>query len=194
MGQSVIYFTADMHLFHKNIIRYCDRPFSDVRQMNKCIIDNYNDVVNDSDHVYFLGDMAHGPECEVSNLAQCVHRLNGWKHLILGNHDRFSAYDYVNKMGFMSVHTWLKMDALPLILVHDPAAVTALEPMMQEMAKYNNTYLVGHLHGLIKEIPDKHIINVGVDVNDFRPVPINQILERSSLFPDRLPLAPKGGS
>ena len=44
-----IYVTSDTHFNHKNIIEYCNRPYSSVEEMNKAIIDNWNSVVKDED-------------------------------------------------------------------------------------------------------------------------------------------------
>jgi len=51
----MIYFTADDHLGHKNIIRFCDRPFHNVHNMNKLLIQNWNEVVSHNDTVFVLG-------------------------------------------------------------------------------------------------------------------------------------------
>lgn len=51
-----IYFTSDLHLGHDNIIRFCNRPFSSVEEMNDRIIQNYNSIVHKNDLVYILGD------------------------------------------------------------------------------------------------------------------------------------------
>jgi len=41
------WFTADLHLGHRNIIEYCNRPFADVDEMNRALIANWNQVVGD---------------------------------------------------------------------------------------------------------------------------------------------------
>jgi len=52
-------FTADLHLGHANIIRHCSRPFANVDEMDRTLIDNWNEVVQPSDTVWMLGDFAH---------------------------------------------------------------------------------------------------------------------------------------
>ena len=76
------YVTSDLHLFHKKIIEYCDRPFETVEEMNQVIINNWNDVVNEDDIVYVLGDFCFGNK---ETLKSVVSQLKGRKILCLGN-------------------------------------------------------------------------------------------------------------
>ena len=76
-----VFFTADTHLGHKNIITSTNRPFKSVAAMDGAIVKRWNERVTPQDRVYHLGDFAfddHDPYLEL---------LNGQKHLILGNHD-----------------------------------------------------------------------------------------------------------
>ena len=80
----MIYFTADHHFDHQNILKYCARPFGGVNEMNEELVRRWNSVVTPEDTVYYLGDfsMAKRP---VEFFGQ---KLHGEKHLIAGNHDR----------------------------------------------------------------------------------------------------------
>ena len=83
-----VFFTADTHLGHKNIITSTNRPFESVAAMDSAIVKRWNERVTPQDLVYHLGDFAfddHEPYLEL---------LNGQKHLILGNHDHS---DWVKK-------------------------------------------------------------------------------------------------
>ena len=81
-----IFFTSDLHLGHANVIRFQNRPFADVEEMNRTLICNYNSLVQKEDTVYILGDLAYRISADEANTL--ISRLNGRKYLILGNHDR----------------------------------------------------------------------------------------------------------
>lgn len=81
----MIYYISDMHFGHSNVIRFDDRPFADVDQMNEALIRNWNERVTPDDTVYVIGDgFFKGEEMSVNIIQQ----LNGHKRLIRGNHDR----------------------------------------------------------------------------------------------------------
>ena len=85
----MIYFTSDLHLWHRAVIHMQNRPFADENEMNRTIIANYNAVVHKNDTVYILGDIAHRTKVEEVNAL--IAKLNGKKYLLRGNHDK--AYD-----------------------------------------------------------------------------------------------------
>ena len=53
----MVYFTADLHLGHANIIGHCGRPFASVEEMDRVLLQNWNDRVRPTDAVYILGDL-----------------------------------------------------------------------------------------------------------------------------------------
>jgi calcineurin-like phosphoesterase family protein len=81
-----IYFSADLHLSHHNIISYADRPFKTALEMNNILIDNFNACVRQNDDVYILGDFSFSRDIE--EIKDQINMLNGFKYLVLGNHDR----------------------------------------------------------------------------------------------------------
>lgn len=83
------WWTSDTHFSHANIIRYCDRPFRDVREMNEALVQNWNAIVATDDVVYHLGDLALGQDIELQ--IALTSRLHGDKRLVPGNHDRIAA-------------------------------------------------------------------------------------------------------
>lgn len=81
----MIYYIADMHFGHKNVLRFDNRPFADTDLMDEVLIHNWNERVTGEDIVYVLGDAFWKNE---ENSVKIIQRLNGHKHLIRGNHDR----------------------------------------------------------------------------------------------------------
>jgi len=149
------YFTADFHIGHANIIRYCKRPFKDVNEMREKIIRNWNTIVKDEDIVFHIGDFVSS--YEKVNIENIINRLNGQIIFIKGNHDRgplFKIQDAMFILGQQQLH-----------LVHIPE---------EAQADYN---LVGHVHEKwkTKKVGDHFCINVGVDQWNFTPVSIKQI-------------------
>lgn len=79
------FFTSDLHFFHQNVIRFDNRPYTSVEEMNEALINNWNKKVKKDDLVYILGDISWGKDEETCAIFE---RLNGRKILIKGNHDR----------------------------------------------------------------------------------------------------------
>lgn len=84
MTSPEVWFTSDLHFGHANIIKYCNRPFDSVDEMNEALITYWNETVAPTDHVWVLGDVFMGKKAETMPLAK---RLHGEKFLIPGNHD-----------------------------------------------------------------------------------------------------------
>ena len=91
MKEPKIFLIGDCHFGHRNIIKYCNRPFKDVEDMNEQLIKNWNSVVGKNDTVYVVGDFAL---CGKQKIIEIGQRLNGRKRLVLGNHDQASVNTY----------------------------------------------------------------------------------------------------
>lgn len=79
------FYIADTHINHANCLRFDNRPFSTVEEMNEALITNWNSVVTNNDVVYILGDWIWGKVNE--QYLQIAASFNGNKVLIVGNHD-----------------------------------------------------------------------------------------------------------
>lgn len=155
------WFTADWHLDHHNIIKYCKRPFKSVTEMNQTILNNYCAAVKPHDVVFFVGDLSMHKGDYKQWYDKTFSKLPGIKYLILGNHDKLKPFTYVS-IGFVSVHTSLKVDEF--FIVHNPATV---------ITKDYKKIICGHIHNLFKK--QGNCLNVGVDVWDFKPINIKQV-------------------
>lgn len=133
MDTSKIWLIADTHFCHANIIKYCDRPFSSVADMDDIMILNWNDRVNDNDRVFVLGDFCLAGKDKIIEIGQ---QLNGRKTLIMGNHDSASLKTYY-EAGFeiVSKHPIIIEDFI--ILSHKPM-------FTPPNSVYFNIY--GHVH------------------------------------------------
>mgnify|MGYP002510689952 CR=1 FL=1 len=86
---STTFFTSDLHFGHKNIIRYCNRPFCNLDNMEETIINFWNKTVPENADVFILGDVAFS--MSKTKIKEVLNKLNGRKHLIMGNHDRLNS-------------------------------------------------------------------------------------------------------
>ena len=82
----MIYFTADHHFGHQNIIKHCNRPFGSVEEMDEELIMLWNKSVREKDIVYILGDLLFR---NATSSEEYLEKLNGKKYLIVGNHDKY---------------------------------------------------------------------------------------------------------
>ncbi len=156
-----ILFTSDTHFGHTNIIKYCDRPYADVEEMNQAMIDRWNEVVTFKDTVYHLGDFAFGPVCFVE---KCRKKLNGKVILIHGNHDRIGKETLSKIFTECYSKTRIKLGEQTLHLSHHP---------IQTEDGSADYYLNGHVH--TRWITEGRRVNVGVDVWNFKPVTWGEI-------------------
>lgn len=131
--------------------------------MHNDIIKKHNEVVPKDGVVYHLGDFAFVRKDQLSKITGILDQMNGQHHLILGNHDEGKPFTYVN-MGFASVHTALYVEEF--LLMHDPAMAVAVDDKQK--------VLCGHLHELTTFV-NPHILNVGVDVWEFKPISIDHV-------------------
>lgn len=109
---------ADTHFNHENIIKYCNRPFASVEEMDETMIKNWNETVSNKDTILHLGDFGLGNK---EYIASIVKRLNGKKILIMGNHDNWSEQTY-RDMGFHTVSRFPIVWGDFYILSHAPLA------------------------------------------------------------------------
>lgn len=169
----MIHFTSDTHWGHNNIIRYSNRPFASVEEMNEALIANWNAVVKYDDVVYHLGDFAFLP---YDKLKQIARRLNGTKHFIRGNHDKEidrHKTDLLNSKTFASIQDYyeLKHDGQMICLFHYGQRVW-------NKSHHGSIMLYGHSHGSLP--PFGKSVDVGVDCKEitpeYRPVSFDEVM------------------
>ena len=174
----MIYFTADTHFCHSNIIGSCQRPFNDVSEMNVQIINNWNTMITNHDDIYILGDFMYKGDPKEAN--DILSKLKGKKYLVKGNHEKYLENPHFKPGVFEWVKDYfvLSYKGMDIVLFHFPI-------FQWHKSHKGSIHLYGHIHNRAIRIPEfgenikvlgPKAINVGVDVNDFYPVSIEQIL------------------
>lgn len=140
------FFTADEHYGHANIIKYCDRPFKSVEEMDNEIIKRHNEVVSNDDTVFHIGDFTLNNEAMSS-----IRRLNGVHTFIKGSHDYWlDAYKEINAHEILEI----EIEGQVIVLCHYSMRVWPL-------SHYNSWHLFGHSHGRLEGIGKS--MDIGVD-------------------------------
>jgi calcineurin-like phosphoesterase family protein len=157
------FFISDTHFGHTNIIKYENRPFNTVGEMDEYIIKQWNSVVSDGDLVYHLGDFFL---TYTDRQMEIFDRLDGDIILIRGNHDRQSDTKLIERIGFKEVHDeyYLMEDGMVTLLTHRP--ILNLAYMDKNEIDFN---LHGHKHSVENQYSDRHI-NLSVENINYTPV------------------------
>ena len=154
----MIYFISDTHFHHHNIINYCNRPFKDVNEMNKIIINNWNNIVTENDTVYHLGDFCLFSDEEIKNI---FNKLNGNKILIRGNHEylieelcrRGYPLSHDDSNGTSKTVMDLDLEAKNWDVACE-TTMTKLKPLLNQMVNYFETDKYIFVHSWIPCIGD----------------------------------------
>ena len=159
-----IWFTADTHYGHANILKFCElrSRFSSIQEHDETLIQNWNDVVQPEDTVYHLGDF-----CFSRDPDRIFNRLVGNKHLILGNHDRERKIKHL-PWGWIKRVYDLKVDKKTLIFLSHFAH------RRWNKSHHGSLHLYGDSHGRLPDFGKS--TDVGVDCWDFAPVHLDTIL------------------
>lgn len=161
------WFTADPHFGHANIIRHCKRPFSNVEEMDAAMIARWNAVVKPVDTVYVVGDYAY--RCSFDYAYETLKGLNGFKHILLGNHD-----DLAKKIAHKHTGAWASVSQRKEIKIHGQKIVLDHYSMRSWHHDIRGAWhLFGHVHGLLP--PFGKSMDVGVDVWNFTPINFEQV-------------------
>ena len=155
------FFTSDTHFGDHRVLNLYPRPFASVGEMDAELVRRWNAVVGAEDEVWHLGDFARTAAKAREVLAQ----LSGRKHLVVGNNDPEPGA----VAGWASVVAYaeLEVDGRFLVLCHYPFRSWN----RQHRGAIN---LHGHSHGRLKPLARQ--FDVGVDVRDYRPVTLQEML------------------
>lgn len=175
-----IFFTSDTHFWHENILKFCNRPFSSIEEMNDTIINNWNSVVKKNDIVFHLGDFCF---CRSDKFKELIEKLNGKIYLILGNHDLKTIKQWhATKFEGVYQQMCIKIDGKKIYLNHFPFLCYAGTYYRYEDAVWQ---LFGHVHSSDKNkngldnqrlsmlFPTQY--DVGVDNNNYTPISFEEV-------------------
>lgn len=145
--------------------------------MNEELIKNWNKKVSANDNVYVLGDFCWGYNSK--QISELLNKLNGYKYLIYGNHDRLNNHYLSNSWIEICPYKELNINNHKFILFHYPIADF-------NCMHYKSIHLYGHVHNnpsLIDKLDkDKYYVyNVGVDTNNYEPVSYEEILKKLNI-------------
>ena len=198
--------SADYHLGHGNIIKYSNRPFSTPFEMNEAIIAKHNERVKPEDTFFFLGDFCFKHSLEDDAIAggrptkadEWLSRLNGHKIMIRGNHDNNNSL----KTIIDSMHITYAQQRINL--THKPEHANPAFPinLVGHVHKaWKIRYFKEHYEIIRKTVMDNAdlpsdrqdlreflvrnkdykdsdsvLLNVGVDVQNYMPISLDEAL------------------
>lgn len=178
-----VFYIADTHFGHENILKLCNRPFKDIEEMNRQLILNWNSRVTDNDLVYIVGDFSfRGNEDRTLSILKS---LKGKKVLIVGNHDNKNLKSSDFRKYFIEI--------TPMKTIFDNSVgekvVLCHYPIIEWEGYFRGSYLVyGHIHNNVTNNAYKCMkdidkaLNAGVDINYFMPVTLPELIQNNLEF------------
>ena len=169
--ESKVWFTSDIHFGHKNVLRFCkkrqekmgidleDPAFDEKHRLY--LIEQWNNTIAKKDIVYILGDFSFYNR---EGTRRILERLNGKKHLILGNHDKsckglenyFESVSQIKTVDFKK-HEYQFLDENFIVeMCHYPI-------FSWNRRQHGSVMIHGHTHGSICNI-NKQSKELRVDV------------------------------
>jgi len=175
----VYWFTADFHLSHKNIIKYCNRPFKDVEQMDTVILTNLETSLESGDTLYYLGDLTFKEETG----KEFFKRFKDLKiYYIIGNHDNPKVLKIAEQYCIsISNLIDIEIEDISITLCHYAMRVW-------NKSHFNAWQLYGHSHGTLNPIGKQY--DVGVDNNMFKPISLTELIRIMKETPNNLNYIP----
>lgn len=158
-----VWMTADLHLCHANIIRYCDRPYFDVGSMNEAVLQLLGKVGPD-ELLVIVGDVSMG-NYEAS--IELVRRIPGRKILVLGNHDftHDGKCRLLRERGLFEAIVaflfWTGPQGRDVLVSHYPVCIPENHKSHYPLLNYH-----GHMHqNVLAPTEQVKYMNVGWDVD-----------------------------
>lgn len=177
--------TSDTHFGHKNIIKFCNRPFFSIQDMDEALIKNWNAVVKPEDHVYHLGDFAFR---QARQLDHYISQLHGKIFILPGNHDKVGELAAYSSLTSPVRNRWQVLPHIYTYFVQQTREKVELchYPILAWNARHHGrVHLHGHVHTKNGESKKPGYIylpncyDVGVDNNDYKPVLLSEAIAKA---------------
>jgi calcineurin-like phosphoesterase family protein len=166
------FFTSDTHFGHSRVIELCKRPFADATAMDEAMILAWNIRVGPNDVVWHVGDFAMGRD---EKIEATFHRLNGVKHLVIGNNDE-------DNEAILTL-PWASVSQIAKTIINGQRITMCHYPMKSwPHARKGAIHLFGHMHGRLRRT--KRSLDVGTDCWSFQPVTLDKIRRKLKTLPN----------
>lgn len=164
-----IYFIADLHLGHKNILTLANRRFDSIQEHDSYLIDCINKTVSTSDHLYILGDL--GFHKDYLSLATKMAEINTHNvHIIRGNHDDIKDLIRLQEDGLIVEYKEMK-----IVKKGNNRIFCCHYPMREWYGFYRGYYhAFGHVHNTLQ--PYERSMDVGVDSIGYHPIEFDNLV------------------
>lgn len=188
-----VWFTADQHFGHKNIIKYCNRPFDRVEDMDETLIQEWNKNVYVDDTVFVIGDITLGNYDAWCKYLTAIH---GFVIIIPGGHDWRWMTDYASKNTSRLAYIEVR-EPLITLDTFDPVIVLCHYAMrVWDRSHYDSWQLYGHSHGMLEPVGKQ--LDVGVDniykmFGSYRPLSLLEVTDYMTTRPHNENYLEKGG-
>lgn len=174
LGDRDVWMWSDTHFGHKNIIKYCNRPYPDVDLMNYSMLGNYLNVVKPNDIVVFGGDVGFMSEAKINEF---LDQMPGYKIQIVGNHDLHRDGKLFN-LNFDERHLCMVVD----VVDHDLEYQLLFTHYPMTVVPKGCVNVHGHIH---QHTLDPWNINISVEHTNYAPLNMKVVLERARNYIER---------
>ena len=185
-----IFFSSDQHFGHRNVLKFCDRPFADIKEMGETLIYNWNSVVSDCDIVVTLGDLCWFNDSRT--IKNIISKLNGKEiYITLGNHDKYESFHRVIDERFHIIdsisHIFLRSEEENRWAKSSYEIICSHYPLMTWSHRDQGALnLFGHIHSgnrtkceLDQDLPLwPNMLDVGVDNQEYTPISFEDVLKQ----------------
>ena len=186
MNLTTTYVTSDTHFGHANVIKYSNRPYAHVDEMDEALIENWNSRVKPTDTIFHLGDFSF------KDPAQYLRRLQGKIIYLPGNHDQMfyknkSLLDRFENAAMLHEVT-KRIDGVKFNLTceikYDDGnrggliVLNHYANLVWNKSHHGAIHLHGHSHGSLKYPKEMRAMDVGVDPMGYFPIRLDDAVKR----------------